>query len=116
MIINPRWIPQCRYTDATTRANVIGVLKLLENVKGVIQFLCKPETNGPLKLKPVGRVCDPKFMRFSEMAQAIKAVLHALAELHKRDFCHCDVRWPNVIFDVWNNTFVLTESSPDTFV
>ena len=48
-------------------------------------------------------------MRFSEMAQAIKAVLHALDKLHEMKFCHCDVRWPNVIFDVRNNMFVLID-------
>ena len=48
-------------------------------------------------------------MRFSEMAQAIKAVLHALDKLHELGICHCDVRWPNVIFDVQNDTFVLID-------
>ena len=87
------------------------MLKKLEKkgVEGVIQLSCEPEQNGPLKLVPVGQVCDPEFMRFSEMQQAIKAVLRVLDALHKMNLCHCDVRWPNVIFDVKKNTFVLID-------
>jgi len=67
------------------------------------------KTDTPLFLTPVGRECDPKYLTRHDMTTAIKKVLGVLDELHKMEWCHCDVRWPNVIFDVKENNFVLID-------
>ncbi len=44
-----------------------------------------------------------------DMTRAIKTVRKVLRSLHEIHWCHCDVRWPNVILDVKLNKFVLID-------
>jgi thiamine kinase-like enzyme len=43
------------------------------------------------------------------MIAAITAVLTVLQSLHDLKICHCDVRWPNIIFDVRTNEYILID-------
>ena len=111
-------MPRYRYTDRETRAQVIKVLQLIqrERIQGTIQFIA-PEAAGtpfpgptaPLLLRPVGRECHPDRLSRDHMTKAISAVRKVLDSLHHFEWCHCDVRWPNVILDVTNNEFVLID-------
>lgn len=77
----------------------------------------QPKENFPapntLFLTPVGRECHQKCLTRDEMRKAITTVLGVLDKLHKMGWCHCDVRWPNVILDVKGGAdggnFVLTD-------
>jgi len=62
-----------------------------------------------LLLTPVGRECVPECLDRHEMIKAITQVLTVLHLLHKDKICHCDVRWPNVIFDITTNKYVLID-------
>lgn len=59
-----------------------------------------PTLESPLLLGPVGRECHPKYLSHVDMTKAITTVLQVLERLHSFGWCHCDVRWPNVILDV----------------
>lgn len=111
-------MPRCRYKDKETRAQVIKVLQLIQykQIQGTIQFIAPeaagtpfPAPTAPLLLKPVGRECHPECLSRDDMTKAISAVRKVLASLHDIDWCHCDVRWPNVILDVKKNEFVLID-------
>jgi len=106
------------YNDKETRAQVIKVLQLIQHnrIQGTIQFIAPeaagtpfPALTAPLLLKPVGRECHPDCLSRDDMTKAISAVGKVLASLHDIDWCHCDVRWPNVILDVTKNEFVLID-------
>ena len=61
--------------------------------------LSKPriETTSILEVRPV---CLPEMPQsLNELCIAIKGVLTALAELHRRECVHRDVRWPNILKD-----------------
>ena len=61
--------------------------------------LGKPLKNGmhALEIRPVCFLEAPQSLK--ELRIAIKGVLTALAELHKRKCVHRDVRWPNILKD-----------------
>ena len=108
-------MPQCRYNDQDTKERVKEVLNLIQDnkIKHTIQLLTHkkpfPSPMEPLLLGPVGRECHPKYLRYEEMKNAINTVLKVLDNLHQKQWCHCDVRWPNVILDITKNEFVLID-------
>ena len=109
-------MPRCRYNSQDTRAKVIEVLKLIQqnNIQNTIYLLPNdreafPDPKAPLLLGPVGRECHPEYLSYTDMSTAINALLKVLDDLHKIEWCHCDVRWPNVILDVKSNKFVLID-------
>jgi hypothetical protein len=51
-----------------------------------------------LHLFPVGLSILPKDVR--ELGVCLRAVLTALGDLHESQFCHRDVRWPNILRNV----------------
>ena len=100
-------MPRCRYKDKATRNRVVQALTLIreKKIQGTIQLSTEslepfPSDDAPLWLEPVGRECDPKCLTYDDMIKAITAVLSVLVRLHAENLCHCDVRWPNVIFDI----------------
>jgi len=67
------------------------------------------KTTPQLLLEPVGRECHPTYLSRAEMIKAITTVLTALRKLHDVDICHCDVRWPNIIFDITKKEYILID-------
>ena len=68
-----------------------------KNITGTIRLLGKVKRKElTLTLIPVGRMRDP--INRGEMAQVIITVLQVLEQLHLHGWCHCDLRWPNIIF------------------
>ena len=108
-------MPQCRYNDQDTKERVKKVLNLIQDnkIENTIQLLKHkqpfPSPTQPLLLGPVGRECHPKYLPYDEMTKAINTVLKVLDNLHQKQWCHCDVRWPNVILDIKKNEFVLID-------
>ena len=108
-------MPRYRYKCRKTRERVVEVLTEIRNkeIPGTIQLLTQsysfPGADAPLMLEPVGRECDPHCLKYANMLKAITTVLQVLVELHELEWCHCDVRWPNVICDIKANKFVLID-------
>ena len=51
-----------------------------------------------LKIKPF---CLPRLpVDVTELRECIIDILHAVEDLHSRQVCHRDIRWPNVVYDV----------------
>lgn len=44
-----------------------------------------------------------------EFEKAIINIMDAVLSIHANNFAHCDIRWPNVIFDSNSNTYLLID-------
>lgn len=54
-----------------------------------------------IKLVPVGVQIPPT--TFMELVTAIKQISSCINQLHELSYCHCDIRWSNIIqcYDKW---------------
>ena len=89
-----------------------SVKTVLEAVRkaGISNTIYLSEQNGAknkkaLLLEPVGVQRSPQ--DYNEMVKTVVVVLMTVIRLHRIDYCHCDLRWPNIIFDSHNNPILI---------
>ena len=91
-----------QYQSAAVRDGVVKILNAVAKaeIPNTIRIYEHPEKTKPpstgLYLAPLGQQRSPR--NHAEMANVIVVILHVLIRLHQIDFCHCDLRWPNVVF------------------
>lgn len=103
-----------RYTDENVQKKVLEVLRAIKDngIDNTIRLIPNPtqaHLSRALVLEPVGWECDPKSMGHLDVAKAVVTVLHTLSQLHRIGWCHCDVRWRNIIFDPKNKKHILID-------
>lgn len=99
-----------KFYPKAVKERVSKVLQLIStnDIKDTIRL--QNEKDGRLFLGPVGRECHPGFMTIPQIFVAIRTVLSVLKNLHTIiKWCHCDVRWPNIIFVPKTKTYILVD-------
>ena len=90
------WQVTKKYQDKGVCRKVYEVLTAAHEIKDIIRVSRSNTDSMILQLVPVGHPRLPK--NRSEMAKVIITVLEVLVALHALGWCHCDLRWPNIVF------------------